>query len=197
MTNAPEDLGRKNAKTGLRMASIAVGMVALSFAFVPAYRLFCQVTGLGGTPMVVDTNKTELSEHTIKVRFDSNVHRDLPWEFAPVQREVTVNLGEDRLIAYTSENISDVPVTGISNFNVTPLKAAQYFNKIQCFCFENQTLQPGQKMHMPVSFFVDPAIADDPLAKDVTTITLSYTFFRSLDEMAEEEEKLAASGINY
>ena len=197
MSTHQEDLSQKNLKTGLRVGSIALGMIALSFAAVPAYRLFCQVTGLGGTPMVVDENETEVLERTITVRFDANTQRDLPWDFKPVEREVTVRLGEDRIIAYTAENISNAPVTGISNFNVTPLKAAQYFNKIQCFCFENQTLQPDQLAHMPVSFFVDPAIADDPLAKEVTTITLSYTFFRSLDDMAEETDKLAAAAIDY
>ena len=197
MSDYQRDLGKKNLKTGLKVGSIALGMIAMSFAAVPAYRLFCQVTGLGGTPMVVDENETEVLERTITVRFDANTQRDLPWDFKPVEREVTVRLGEDNLIAYTAENLADAPVTGISNFNVTPLKAAQYFNKIQCFCFENQTLQPDQIAHMPVSFFVDPAIADDPLANEVTTITLSYTFFRSLDDMAEDEEKVASAAGNY
>ncbi|MEE3047195.1 MAG: cytochrome c oxidase assembly protein [Pseudomonadota bacterium] len=155
------------------------GMVGLAYASVPLYKLFCQVTGFGGTTQVATEAPVEVSEKTIKVRFNADVNSGLNWQFKPEQREITVRLGEDNLAYYMAENMSVQPITGQAVYNVTPLKAGQYFNKIACFCFDEQTLQPGQRVDMPVSFYVDPAIAEDINTKDVKTITLSYTFFKA------------------
>lgn len=163
-------------------------MVGLSFAFVPLYTLICQITGFGGTPQIAEVNDTQILDQEITVRFDANVDRGLPWAFRPNDRAVTLRLGEERVMSYTASNMSNEPVTGISTFNVTPIKAAQYFTKIECFCFIEQTLEPGQTVDMPVTFYVDPAIVDDELANDVQTITLSYTFYRTLDDVPEDED---------
>ncbi len=180
---------RKNARVGLTLAGVVIGMIGLSFATVPLYRLFCQVTGFGGTTQVAETVPQEVSDRVIAVRFNADVNDKLPWRFGPLQREVKVQVGENRLAFYQAQNISDRAVTGTATFNVTPLKAGQYFSKIACFCFTEQRLEPGQEIDMPVSFFVDPAILDDPELDDVNTITLSYTFFRDLDDMDDPEEE--------
>ncbi len=169
----------RRAKLGTALALTAVigGMVGLTAAAVPLYRLFCQVTGFGGTTQraeqAPDTSVTE----TIKVRFNADVASDLPWRFSPAQREVEIRIGERQLAFYRAENQSDLPLLGSATFNVTPHKAALYFTKIDCFCFEEQQLQPHETVEMPVSFYVDPAILDDPNTRDVGAITLSYTFF--------------------
>ncbi|WP_282607545.1 cytochrome c oxidase assembly protein [Pelagibius sp. Alg239-R121] len=184
--------GRKNARTALVLGGVVFGMIGLSFATVPLYRLFCQVTGWGGTTQVADVAPAEVSERVIAVRFNADVNDKLPWRFGPVQREVQVKVGENRLAFYRAKNVGGRAVTGTATFNVTPLKAGQYFSKVACFCFTEQRLEPGQELDMPVSFFVDPAILDDPNLDDVNTITLSYTFFRDLDDLdesAEEEQK--------
>lgn len=180
---------RKNARVGLTLAGVVCGMIGLSFATVPLYQLFCQVTGFGGTTQVADAAPAQISERVIAVRFNSDVNDKLPWRFGPLQREVKVQVGENRLVFYQAKNIGENPVTGTATFNVTPLKAGQYFSKIACFCFTEQRLEPGQEIDMPVSFFVDPAILEDPELDDVNTITLSYTFFRDLDDMADPEEE--------
>lgn len=169
-----------NARLGLGLAGVAVGMVGLAFASVPLYDVFCRVTGYGGTPKVVAENTSRQSPATggeITVRFDGSVNRDLPWRFHPLQTAVTVPLGQDTLVAYEARNTSDHPIVGTATFNVTPGKAAQYFSKIECFCFTEQRLEPGETVNMPVTFYVDPAILEDEHARDVTAITLSYTFF--------------------
>ena len=154
-------------------------MIGLSFASVPLYRLFCQATGYGGTPRTEGVVRpTHLGESNVTVRFDANVNPSLPWRFHPEQRAVSSRLGEETLVHYTAINLSEWPVTGTATFNVVPDKVAPYFNKLECFCFKEQTLQPGQQVSMPVVFFVDPALADDATARDATTITLSYTFYR-------------------
>lgn len=152
-------------------------MVALVAASVPLYDLFCRVTGYGGTPQVSAAVSDAMSERSVTVRFDATVMRDLPWNFRPAQRQMTVHLGENVLAFYTAENNSDRPVAGHATFNVTPAKAGRYFNKIECFCFTEQLLLPGESKEFPVSFFVDPSISEDDDGKDVTAITLSYTFF--------------------
>jgi cytochrome c oxidase assembly protein subunit 11 len=167
-----EALSRRNARTAVTAFAVVAGMVGLSFAFVPLYTLICQITGLGGTPQVAEVNNSVVLDREITVRFDANVDRGLPWAFAPNDRSVTLRLGEERMMSYTASNMSNTPVTGISTFNVTPIKAAQYFTKIECFCFIEQTLEPGQTVDMPVTFYVDPALVDDELANDVQTITL-------------------------
>lgn len=181
---------RKNARVGLTLAGVVCGMIGLSFATVPLYQLFCQVTGFGGTTQVADAAPEQISERVIAIRFNADVNDKLPWRFGPLQREVKVQVGENRLAFYQAKNISEKPATGMATFNVTPLKAGQYFSKIACFCFTEQRLEPGQEMDMPVSFFVDPAILEDPELDDVNTITLSYTFFRDLDDMDDPEEEL-------
>lgn len=167
----------KSTKTALILAGVVAGMVGLSFASVPLYDLFCRVTGYGGTPRTGPVAEMpEVSDHAIAVRFDANTNSALPWDFRPVQREVRVNAGEEHLIHYEVINVSDEAVVGTATYNVTPFMAAPYFNKIQCFCFVEQRLEPGESMSMPVVFFVDPEIANDRDARDVTQITLSYTF---------------------
>jgi cytochrome c oxidase assembly protein subunit 11 len=179
MTSPPRKAKRNNRSLGMVLGGVAVGMVGMAFAAVPAYRLFCQVTGYDGTPRVVsEAPQPVITGRSVTVRFDATTNQGLPWHFAPDQLKVSMPLGEETLITYSASNPSDQTITGTATFNVTPLKAAQYFSKIECFCFTEQTLTPGQTTHMPVVFYVDPALADDPDMADVTTLTLSYTFFR-------------------
>jgi len=168
-----------NLKTGLLAGALAIAMVGMGFAAVPLYRLFCQVTGFDGTTMRVTEAQAatvQVSDRQIVVRFDAN-QRGLPWNFAPERATEKVTIGAKDMAIYIAENKSDQPITGTATFNVSPVQAGQYFTKIQCFCFTEQTLQPGQKMRMPVLFYVDPRIKDDPDAKDIEEITLSYTFY--------------------
>ena len=175
---------RSNAVLAGGLAAVMVGMGGLSFAAVPLYRMFCAVTGYGGTPMTRSAAAPGANTSTIEVRFDANTGPNLPWRFSPGDRTIKVQLGEDRLAYYTGRNTSGQPITGVATYNVSPDKAGKYFNKTACFCFDNQTLTPGQEMQFPLSFWVDPAIATDPDTRDVRSITLSYTFFRSLDDAA-------------
>lgn len=195
MSEAP-NLSRRNRRTAITAFAVVAGMVGMSFAFVPLYTLICQVTGLGGTPQIAEQAPSVISTEEITVRFDANVDRSLPWSFAPLQRAATIKLGEEHVMSYQSSNLSDVPVTGISTFNVTPLKAAQYFTKIECFCFTEQTLAPGQTVDMPVTFYVDPALLDDEIAREVKTITLSYTFYRTLDDVPDEDPDMVSEKVN-
>lgn len=169
-------VAQKNTRTGLMMALLAAAMVGLAFASVPLYRLFCQVTGFGGTPMRADAAPGAIAGQ-IGVRFDANISPTLPWRFEPVQRTVRVHPGARTQILYRATNLSARTTTGQAVFNVTPEKAGQYFSKIACFCFTEQTLKPGETVDMPVVFFVDPAIRKDPDAKVIDEITLSYTFY--------------------
>ena len=170
---------RRNARTGVVLAGIVAGMVGLSFASVPLYRLFCQVTGYGGTTQIAAAAPGAVSERVIKVRFNADTAPDLPWSFKPVQREIALKVGESGLAYYRARNLAAEAVTGTSTFNVTPLKAGRYFSKVQCFCFDEQRLEAGQELDMAVSFFVDPEILSDRNLDEVKTITLSYTFFRA------------------
>jgi cytochrome c oxidase assembly protein subunit 11 len=158
-------------------SGLIAGMLGLTAAAVPLYRLFCQVTGYGGTTQRAEALPAAPLEQTIHVRFNADVDPGLPWSFRPAQREVEVRLGEQGLAYFRARNDSDRAIVGQAVYNVTPYKAGPYFDKIACFCFDEQVLQPGEEADMPVSFFVDPAIASDPNTRDVTTITLSYTFF--------------------
>jgi len=175
---------RSNRRTGLAIAGIGIGMLGLAYASVPLYKLFCQVTGFGGTPMLADAVPAQAGSRIVTVRFDANVMggpNALGWRFrgpAPVKART----GEESLVFYTASNPGRTPSTGTATFNVTPLKAAPYFQKVACFCFSEQTLAPGESLDMPVSFFVDPAIEKDPHMSDVTTITLSYSFHRAADQ---------------
>jgi len=171
----------KNQKTAVVLFAVAGGMVGLAFASVPLYQLFCQVTGFGGTTSVAAAPalQSPVDAPVMTVRFDSNVDSSLPWGFRPDQKEVKVKIGTEGLATYTATNTSDETIIGTATFNVTPYKAGEYFQKIECFCFTEQKLVPGQTVSMPVSFFVDPEILNDPNALDVKTITLSYTFYRA------------------
>ncbi|MBN9510506.1 MAG: cytochrome c oxidase assembly protein [Alphaproteobacteria bacterium] len=176
---------RSSTLLGLSLVAVIAGMVGLTFAAVPLYRVFCAVTGYGGTPQIGAALSRTVSANTITVRFDAAVNPGLPWQFKPEQGQVTFRLGEQQVAFYRARNTSDQPVRGIAVYNVTPEKVGRYFHKTACFCFNEQTLSPNQEMQLPVSFWVDPAIADDPSTADVTVITLSYTFFRSLDDAAK------------
>ena len=168
------------AKTLLATLAALAVMVGLVVASVPLYTLFCKVTGLGGTPRVATSApEGQAQTGTIQIRFDTNTAKGLPWRFVPNQTTMTIHLGEPNIATFTAENQGHETITGTAAFNVTPAKAGQYVNKIQCFCFSEQTLAAGQKVEMPVQFFIDPAIATDPNTSDVTTITLSYSFFRT------------------
>ena len=175
----------KNARTALLGVGVIAGMVGLTAASVPLYDWFCRVTGYGGTTQVSQGAPVEVTDDTITVRFNADVDPELGWGFAPVERTVEVRIGENRLAFYSAENRTDRPLVGTATFNVTPYDAGPYFSKIACFCFEEQALMPGEAVEMPVSFYVDPAILDDPDTEDLETITLSYTFF--LAEQATEE----------
>lgn len=169
-----------NLKTASLAGLMAVSMVGLGFAAVPLYRIFCQVTGFGGTTMRVDEAQAATvipTSKTIVVRFDANHRGDLPWEFKPERPTDTVAIGVRDMAIYIAKNLSDETVTGTATFNVTPELAGKYFNKIQCFCFTEQTLRPRQQERMPVIYYVDPKILTDPDTKDIKEITLSYSFF--------------------
>lgn len=170
---------RANRRVGALAALLALGMIGLAYAAVPLYRLFCQVTGFGGTTQVAEgtTPLVAVPGSRIKVRFDANVAPGLAWRFKPKATDVTIPMGEKRLAFYTSTNTTGAPVTGRAVFNVSPDVAGQYFVKIDCFCFTEQTLKPGETVDMPVTYYIDPAIMDDPVARRVDEITLSYTFY--------------------
>ncbi|MBV8132164.1 MAG: cytochrome c oxidase assembly protein [Alphaproteobacteria bacterium] len=170
---------RRNGATVLLLVSVVVGMVGLSFASVPLYRLFCQATGLGGTTQRAVTTPSETAAAVVRVRFDAETAPGLGWEFRPLQSTVTVHPGEERQIFYRAVNKTGEAVTGAATYNVTPAKAGIYFDKLQCFCFTEQRLAAGEAVDMGVVFFVDPDILTDPNTSDVRTITLSYTMFRA------------------
>ncbi len=177
---------RRNTLMLSGLLGLAFGMVGLSFAAVPLYDLFCRVTGYGGTTQVADAAPDRVLDREIRVRFSGTTESELPWEFSPDHREVTLQIGQSGLAFYSARNLSDQPITGMAAYNVTPAKAGIYFHKIQCFCFDEQTLAPGELVSMPVYFFVDPAIDDDPNLDEIRAITLSYTFFRSASDPVDD-----------
>lgn len=183
MTAGNDSSGRQGggAKRHLAIAVvcsvIVVGMVGLSFAAVPLYRLYCQVTGYAGTTQRAEKASDKVIDRTIKVHFDANVASDLPWTFEPEQRSLEVKIGENMLAFYKATNNSDHPITGTAVFNVTPDAVGIYFNKVQCFCFTEQRLDPGQSVDMAVSFYVDPKFVEDDDTKHLSELTLSYTFY--------------------
>ncbi len=181
-------LASKNRRVGLAVLGVVVAMLGLAFASVPLYRLFCQVTGYGGTTQTAEVLPDRILDRRVTVRFDANVSSTLEWDFTPELRHVSVRLGEKGVIAYHARNRADHTVTGTAVYNVTPPKAGPYFHKIQCFCFGEQALAAGEDVSMPVLFFVDPAMDNDPNLADVTEITLSYTFFKA--ETSELEDAL-------
>lgn len=180
---------RRNRMTVIILGGVVCGMIGLSFSAVPLYDLFCRVTGFGGTTQTAEGAPELIGKRLMSVRFNSDVSHDVPWRFKPDQLEIKLRVGEVGLAFYTARNESNKTVLGTATFNVTPPKAGVYFNKVECFCFEEQVLKPGESAKLPVTFFVDPDIQNDRNLDDVTTITLSYTFFNQ--GVAAMERKLA------
>lgn len=170
---------RRTGATLAGLVVIIVAMVGLVIGSVPLYRAFCQATGIGGPPRQVAADSSTPTGKEVTVRFDASVAKGLQWRFVPQAREMKVRLGEDNLAVFTATNVSDRAITGTAVFNATPDKIGKYVAKIQCFCFTEQTLEPGQTVDMVVSFVIDPAMATDPHSGEVNTITLSYTFFNA------------------
>jgi cytochrome c oxidase assembly protein subunit 11 len=171
-------------------ATLVASMIGLSYASVPLYRLFCQVTGFGGTTQVAEAAPAQASAEQMTIRFDANIDRSLGWNFHPKQNTMTVKIGEPNMAYYVATNAASLPSTGSAVFNVTPAEAGIYFNKIECFCFTEQTLKAGETVEMPVQFFIDPAILDDLDAKSISEITLSYTFYPVKSKAPEKQANL-------
>ncbi|WP_025898146.1 cytochrome c oxidase assembly protein [Sneathiella glossodoripedis] len=187
---------RKSKRLAWTLCGVAVAMVGLAYASVPLYDLFCRVTGYGGTTQVASEESDVILDRKMTIDFDANTARDMAWEFKPVKRKMELQVGQTAIAFYEAYNPTDKPITGTATFNVSPQKVGQYFNKIECFCFTEQTLMPGQKIDMPVTFYVDPAIDEDVNAEEVTTITLSYTFFvADKEEESDAVDETAAVGI--
>lgn len=182
---------RRNNLMALGVVAVVAGMIGVSFAAVPLYQLFCRVTGFGGTTQVAGAASATVGKREFVVTLDGTVNSSLPWRFAPVVNKIRLKIGEQVLVHYRAENLGEETVTGVATFNVTPFKVGAYFDKIQCFCFTQQTLKPGEVADMPVVFFIDPAINDDRNVDDVTDVTLSYTFFRAPSQDAARKEARA------
>ena len=174
---SPAQAAARNHRVALVCVAIVAGMVGLAYASVPIYRLFCQMTGFAGTTQRAERPSTKVLDRIVTVRFDANVGPGLSWDFQAVTPTIDVKIGENALGIYRVKNRSDKPVTGTATFNVTPDQAGGFFNKIQCFCFTEQRLEPGEMVEMPVSFFIDPAIVNDQDGASISQITLSYTFY--------------------
>lgn len=172
----------KNRRLALNALAVAVGMFLLCYASVPLYRMFCQMTGFGGTTQEVSLDKPipkRVYDREVTVRFNADVMPELPWKFAPLQRKVRVKVGEQKLVFFRATNQGSEPFEGVSTFNVTPDDAGQYFVKVKCFCYEKQLIRPGETVEMPVSFFLDPSLLENHELDKLSTITLSYTFFKA------------------
>jgi cytochrome c oxidase assembly protein subunit 11 len=187
--------GRRNAATATLLIGVVGGMAGLAYASVPLYRWFCQVTGFGGTTQVADRVPDRVLDRVITVRFNADVSAALAWRFRPLQHSIEVRLGESALAFYAALNQAQVTTTGSATYNVTPAKAGPYFTKIACFCFDRQTLAPGQSADMAVRFFIDPEMADDRNLDDVTTITLSYTFFNAEQDADPAPGRITRAGV--
>lgn len=185
---------RSNRRVAVACLGFFAGMVGMAYAAVPLYDLFCRVTGYGGTTQRVMQYSQTVLDRDIKVRFDANVSSGLPWDFKPVSRDVTIRIGETTQIAYQAKNVFSRPTSGRASFNVTPQRAGAYFMKVECFCFTDTELQPGETMDMPVVFYVDPAIVEVPELKNLGAITLSYTFFPIED--GKPQQSAAGTGEN-
>ncbi len=189
---------RRNVRTGLMALGLAAAMIGLGFASVPLYRMFCQVTGFGGTTQVASESDAAralagATGRTISIRFDGSTAGNVPWTFHPSQATDTVRIGERDMATYVARNNGAEAITGTATFNVEPAQAGQYFNKVQCFCFTEQTLEPGQEVTMPVVYYVDPAILKDEFMADVEQITLSYTFHRAKEPVSSALDRTAQS----
>ena len=187
--SAGASVGVRNRRLAVALVGVIAMMGGLAYASVPLYRLFCQVTGFAGTTQVSEAapGAPAGGERQITVRFNSDISPKLNWVFAPEQKEITVKVGESALAFFRAQNRSDITTTGTAAFNVTPMKVGKYFNKVDCFCFDEQSLMPGEDVDMPVTFFIDPAIMSDPNMSEVKTITLSYTFFQAEDAGKRDE----------
>ena len=197
MAPAPPPPPNRNRRVATLAAAGALAMLALGWASVPLYRMFCQLTGFGGTTQRVSEAQAagvKASTATISVRFDGNVDRGMPWQFSPEQVTQTVRLGSRSLAIFRAKNTSDRPITGRASFNVSPDQAGKYFTKIQCFCFTEQVLQPGQEVRMPVTYYVDPDILKDEEARDIPQITLSYTFHEDRSAAAKPLDQPRTAG---
>ncbi len=199
-TTAPLDMEtqRRNLRTGLMAFALAAAMIGLGFASVPLYRMFCQVTGFGGTTQVASESDAAraaatATDRTISIRFDGSTAGDVPWTFHPSQATDTVQIGQRDLATFVARNDGAETITGTATFNVEPAQAGRYFQKVQCFCFTEQTLEPGQEVTMPVVYFVDPAIMDDEFMANVEQITLSYTFHRAKETVSSALDRTAQS----
>jgi cytochrome c oxidase assembly protein subunit 11 len=170
---------RRDGPVALALVALVAAMTGLAFASVPLYRMFCQATGYGGVPQRAERAPNQILDRTIRIRFDANVDPALAWTFAPVQRVIDIKIGETTLAYFKATNNSNAPLSGTAVFNVVPELAGRYFTKIECFCFKQQTLAAGASVEMPVTFFVDPKIVDDEDTKNISEITLSYTFYRT------------------
>ena len=187
---ATQPLQQRNKRTGLIMLAFAVGMLGLGYAAVPLYDLFCRVTGFGGTTQRASDSDASLAERLaasgatrdIVIRFDANVARNMPWDFRPEQATDKIAIGSRDQAIYLARNTGSEPIVGSASFNVVPNEAGKYFSKVQCFCFTEQRLEPGQEVRMPVVYYVDPAILEDPLVEGLDSITLSYTFHRKVED---------------
>jgi len=199
MASAVPTMAHKNRKVAQIAAGVALAMLGLGYASVPLYRMFCQATGLNGTTQRSSAEQAagvKVSGQPITVRFDSNIASGLPWLFRPEQVSQEGKIGERKMAFFIAKNLSNRPITGRASFNVTPEQTGVYFHKIQCFCFNEQTLQPRQEVRMPVIYYVDPEILNDPNARDVPEITLSYTFLEAADSIAPGAAKTRAKPLD-
>ena len=187
---------RSNRMVGFTCAGVFFGMIGVAYASVPLYTMFCQLTGYGGTTQRVEQYSDRVLDQEVTVRFDANTSGSLPWEFQPEQRDIKIKIGETTQIAYKATNIFDKQTSGKATFNVTPELAGAYFNKVECFCFTDTTLKPGESLDMPVVFYIDPDIVDVPELKHIGTITLSYTFFPTEGEKPVAAAPAAVQGGN-
>lgn len=188
--------GQGNNRVAALLVGVVVTMGALAWAAVPFYDWFCRVTGYGGTTNTASSESSEILEETVTIRFDANTAPDMPWQFRPMQNEVTLKIGETGMAFYEAYNPTDKPVAGTASYNVAPDLAGYYFTKIQCFCFTEQVLQPGERVEMPVIFYVDPEIVSDRDAGHIRDITLSYTFYET--ELPQAQAALPpAEGPDY
>ena len=188
--NNENALKAQNKKSIIIISFIVLFMLSLSFAAVPLYDIFCRVTGFGGTTQIASTAPGSSGHPDINVRLESSTSSSLNWDFFAKSKVVTIPIGEEKTIFYFAKNLSDKPIVGTATFNVTPAKVGQYFMKIDCFCFVEQLLKPGESMNMPVTFFIDPDIYKDENVKEVNEITLSYTFMKSMDQSLLDGNKL-------
>jgi len=189
----PSTLRRRNRLMGMGVAGLVLGMVGLAFASVPLYRMFCQVTGYNGTVQLGGGAAPGAGDAVVTIRFNANTQPNLPWRFMPEQGATSLRVGEEAMAFDSAANLSNAPVTGVATYNVTPEVVGKYFHKTACFCFEQQTLAAGQQVDMPLAFWVDPKMMQDPNTRDIRTITLNYSFFRSLED-AERSGALANAG---